>query len=80
MILIRYHNKKFFTTGAEPSILYLIGAILFQVPMYNRADPKFLGLPFFYWFQGLWLFIATVMYVIAVLLLSKDDEQEEVQK
>jgi len=61
-------------------LLAIPTAVLLDVPMYNRADPKFLGLPFFYWFQGLWLFIATVMYVIAVLLLSKDDEQEEVQK
>lgn len=34
---------------------YLLFIALFLVtlwvPLYNRADPTFLGLPFFYWFQ-----------------------------
>ena len=50
---------------AIPTIVLLI------LPMYNRVNPTFLGLPFFYWFQGLWLFIAAFMYVGAATIISR---------
>ncbi len=59
-----------------PAALLLIipTAVLLDVPLYNRMDPQFLGLPFFWWFQGLWLVIAAIMYIIAALILGRYDE------
>jgi hypothetical protein len=33
-------------------VLPFIG--LLWVPFYNRVDPTLMGVPFFYWYQGLW--------------------------
>ncbi|HWC62282.1 MAG TPA: DUF3311 domain-containing protein, partial [Rhizomicrobium sp.] len=30
------------------------------VPSYNRLDPRFLGIPFFYWWQSLWILLAAL--------------------
>lgn len=38
---------------------------LVWVPFYNRVDPTFYGLPFFYWYQFLWVFITpTLTYIV----------------
>ncbi len=61
-------NKKYFLAG----ILILIPIVVLAiVPLYNHAGPDFLGMPFFYWFQTLWLIIAAVLYVFASILISK---------
>jgi len=33
------------------------------VPIYNRETPELFGLPFFYWFQTLWLIACTGFYL-----------------
>ena len=54
-------------------ILIIIPIVfLSAVPLYNRVEPTFLGMPFFYWFQTLWLVIATVLYSAASRLISKE--------
>ena len=30
---------------------------LLWVPFYNRLEPSLMGVPFFYWFQMLWIFL-----------------------
>jgi Protein of unknown function (DUF3311) len=30
------------------------------VPFYNRVDPRLFGLPFFYWWQTLWIALAAL--------------------
>jgi hypothetical protein len=41
---------------------YLLFVIQFLVilwpPFYNRAEPSVLGIPFFYWFQMLWVLVS----------------------
>ena len=34
-------------------------------PFYNFKDPAFIGIPFFYWFQLLWIIITAVITGIA---------------
>ncbi|HJW20373.1 MAG TPA: DUF3311 domain-containing protein [Candidatus Nitrosotalea sp.] len=34
------------------------------VPIYNRETPELFGLPFFYWFQTLWLVACTGFYLV----------------
>ncbi len=34
---------------------------LMGVPFYNRMEPDFFGLPFFYWYQFLWVFLTPAL-------------------
>lgn len=44
---------------------------LMLVPMYSKADPHLLGFPFFYWYQLLWVFIASACTYGAYLLIAR---------
>jgi len=33
-------------------------------PFYNRADPHWLGMPFFYWYQLLWVILGAILTAI----------------
>jgi hypothetical protein len=33
-------------------------------PFYNRIEPLWLGLPFFYWYQMLWVIVSAVITAI----------------
>jgi hypothetical protein len=38
---------------------------LIWVPFYNVVEPAFFGLPFFYWYQFLWVFLTPALtYVV----------------
>ncbi|MDE1842157.1 MAG: DUF3311 domain-containing protein [Thaumarchaeota archaeon] len=41
------------------------------VPIYNRNDPELFGLPFFYWFQTIWLFVCTGFYFAYSKIMEK---------
>jgi hypothetical protein len=44
---------------------YLLFVVQFLValwpPLYNKAEPYFNGIPFFYWFQLLWVLVCAVL-------------------
>jgi hypothetical protein len=40
-------------------------------PFYNKAAPYWMGVPFFYWYQLLWVVISAVF--TAVVYLATDD-------
>ncbi|MEJ0003379.1 MAG: DUF3311 domain-containing protein [Pararobbsia sp.] len=46
-------------------ILPWIGVLL--VPVYNRDEPRLFGLPFFYWYQLLWVLISAALTAIVYL-------------
>jgi len=33
-------------------------------PLYNRAEPSWIGMPFFYWYQLLWVIIGAVFTAV----------------
>ncbi|HEU5228775.1 MAG TPA: DUF3311 domain-containing protein [Ktedonobacteraceae bacterium] len=35
--------------------------VLLWPPFYNFRDPAFIGIPFFYWFQLLWIIITAIL-------------------
>jgi hypothetical protein len=37
---------------------------LLCVPSYNRLEPSLAGIPFFYWYQLLWVIISAVLTAI----------------
>ena len=71
------------TTDAKPPVitpLRVIIAVCLLAPFaamlwvgsYARTDPAFAGIPFFYWYQMLWVLISTVLTVVAYKLWQLD--------
>lgn len=54
-------------------LLIVPTAVLIDVPLYDHQNPQLYGLPFFWWFQGMWLVIATILYIAAALILTHAD-------
>ncbi len=52
-----------------PSIVNLL------VPLYNKDIPEIFGIPFFYWFQSIWLIICSGFYLAFALLVKKEEEK-----
>ena len=52
-------------------------AIVFPllVPLYARAEPALWGIPFFYWYQLLWVFIASGLLAIAFVIVRREDRR-----
>jgi hypothetical protein len=40
-------------------------------PFYNRDAPRFAGIPFFYWYQLLWVIIGAILTAIVYLVTEK---------
>ena len=45
------------------------------VPAYSIDKPRLAGMPFFYWYQMLWVPVTAVMIGIAYRLVSKEDRR-----
>lgn len=45
-------------------ILCVCGVALFA-PFYNMLEPRLLGIPFFYWFQFVWVVISGIITALA---------------
>ena len=54
---------------------YLLFVVQFLIvlwpPLYNRADPTLLGVPFFYWFQLLWVIVSAVLTAVVYLATNE---------
>jgi hypothetical protein len=57
------------------NLLLLIPFIgLLWVPFYNRIEPSVFGIPFFYWYQFLWVLLTSLLiYAVHVLTDDVDD-------
>ncbi|KAA0935191.1 MULTISPECIES: DUF3311 domain-containing protein [Streptomyces] len=42
------------------------------VGSYAKVDPTFIGIPFFYWYQMLWVLISTALTMTAYTLWNRD--------
>ena len=53
---------------------YLLFVIQFAValwpPLYNKIEPTLMGIPFFYWFQLLWVIVSAVFTAIVYFVTS----------
>jgi len=55
-----------------PNLLLVIPFVaLLWVPSYNSIEPTIWGIPFFYWYQFLWV-ILTSLLILAVQRLTAD--------
>lgn len=61
--------------GAASRLWYLLllipYAAMFWVASYNRAEPSWAGIPFFYWYQLLWIWIGSALIVIVHLIVNR---------
>ena len=53
----------------QPVYLFLLipYAAWVWVPFYNRIEPTLFGIPFFYWWQTLWILLAALCILPAYL-------------
>jgi Protein of unknown function (DUF3311) len=42
--------------------------------IYNRMGPSLFGLPFFYWYQLVWVVITTILLGVVVIATRKPDD------
>ncbi|MEU1403417.1 DUF3311 domain-containing protein [Streptomyces sp. NPDC005728] len=47
-------------------------AAMLWVGSYGKTDPAFIGIPFFYWYQMLWVVISTALTMLAYKLWQRD--------
>jgi Protein of unknown function (DUF3311) len=52
-----------------PLFLLLIPfLVMLWPPFYNFKDPAFIGIPFFYWFQLLWIVVTAILLAVVYWL------------
>jgi hypothetical protein len=49
-------------------LLFLPFIVLLWPPFYNFQQPEFIGIPFFYWFQLLWIIITAILTAVVYSL------------
>lgn len=50
-------------------LLLIIPFIFLLIPaFYNSLQPSFLGMPFFYWYQMLWIIITSIITAIVYFM------------
>ena len=60
------------------SLLLLIPFVaLLWVPFYNRLDPAIFGIPFFYWYQFVWVILTSVIILFVDSLTREADTSEQ---
>jgi hypothetical protein len=58
---------------AVGACLFVPFVALMWVSSYSRTEPTLGGLPFFYWYQMLWVLVSAVMTVVAYKLVQRDE-------
>jgi hypothetical protein len=57
-------------------VLILIGIVFpLLVPIYARQSPALFGLPFFYWYQMLWVLIDAFLLWICYGIITREDRR-----
>ncbi|WP_343999959.1 DUF3311 domain-containing protein [Streptomyces thermocarboxydovorans] len=77
-------------TGREPVVTpvrVVIGLCLVApfvamlwVGSYAKTDPVLIGIPFFYWYQMLWVLISTTLTMVAYKLWQRDQRARKASK
>ncbi|MGX1549261.1 DUF3311 domain-containing protein [Streptomyces adustus] len=50
------------------------------VGSYAKTDPTFIGIPFFYWYQMLWVLLSTALTMTAYQLWQRDQRARATRK
>ena len=54
-------------------LLLLVQLLALWVPFYDRAEPAFIGVPFFYWFQLLMIVVGAVLTAIVYFATTHNE-------
>jgi cell division protein FtsW (lipid II flippase) len=55
-----------------PRLLFLIPFVaMLWVSSYNRTEPELGGIPFFYWYQLLWILLGSAVVLLVYMLDTK---------
>jgi len=54
-------------------LLLLPYAAILWIPSYNRIEPEFAGIPFFYWYQLLWIPLGALILLPIYLSEERDN-------
>jgi hypothetical protein len=46
------------------------------VPLYAKEEPAFAGIPFYFWYQFLWIPLAAVLTTICYRIVSRQEERD----
>ena len=57
-------------------LLFIPFFVAIWVPLFNRAEPSFYGIPFFYWFQFALILLSAVLTIVAFLLSQVADRKD----
>ena len=49
-------------------VLLIPFIVMLWPPFYNFRQPEFIGIPFFYWFQLLWIMITAILTALVYFL------------
>jgi hypothetical protein len=62
------------TTGWSWWYLLFVVQVIAVVwpPFYNKVEPTWAGIPFFYWYQMLWVIIGAILTAIVYFATDKD--------
>jgi hypothetical protein len=52
-------------------LLFVIQLVVLWPPFYNAAEPAWMGIPFFYWYQLLCVIIAAVLTAVVYFATDK---------
>jgi hypothetical protein len=55
-------------------LLLAVPFVTLWVPFYNRSEPGIAGIPFFYWYQLLWIVVTAVLLFIVLRSEESGDE------
>jgi hypothetical protein len=55
-------------------------AAMLWVGSYAKVDPAFIGIPFFYWYQMLWVLVSTALTMIAYQLWQRDQRARKADR
>ncbi|MFI8994484.1 DUF3311 domain-containing protein [Streptomyces sp. NPDC053542] len=50
------------------------------VSSYAKVEPTLIGIPFFYWYQMLWVLISTALTMIAYKLVQREQRELRARK
>ena len=45
--------------------------VFFAIPTYNVVNPEWGGVPFFWWYQTVWLGLSAVLFFFAAVLMGR---------
>ena len=61
-------TDRFFTKLFVAVLFVGCGLISLIVPIYNHGHPMLFGIPFFYWFQFMWIIVTGMATAVAYWL------------